>query len=250
LDFEVDAKVKFGNDGQYAYEEALKDPNSFLLVIIPDARLFERGQNNPIDTMDYVANIGPGCMALAIKNDMQYNTLEELVADYKKKGKRIRLGGSGTGRTIAAKSIEYNFKIPVDQFNYKPGVQEIADLNNGDLDVLVIYPRSFSLANSQNANNIKTLKFVGKLTDAEVGPTKGLQNYNAVPVGAPMILFANKKMNPIIRQQMLDTLQSKKYADKAYNMMDTTYMPLATMVDRKALVKDIELYKQLFDFKL
>jgi hypothetical protein len=244
---DVDTRIKIGADGDFAYNEALSDSNGFFVLSTPAKRFYESGINNPFDTMDYVATLGTGTAAYAVKLNSPFNTLEDVVENAKKTKKPIKLGGSGNALILGAGIIESTFKVQVDAVDYKTGVQHLADLTSDNLDVVVLYPYNMGFASPTNPN--RSLKLVGSLCNTNLDILKGVKNYNPTG-GYSLVLFANKKMNSAIKQRVVEALESKQYADNIEKTRNSTYTSLSTTINKKELLDRIETEKQIFNFKL
>jgi hypothetical protein len=216
----VKGHSKLGNDGTNAFLEASKTPNSLFIINLETTILQSRFSKSPLDptkTMDVVGIIGNGPFALGIRYDSPYNTLEQMVTDYKKTNRPILLAGSGRGINtcqFAGRWVESTYNIEVKYVFYQPGPQTTIDLENGTIDM-----------NCRNGSDIeiavrdKKAKLAAKFGQSEYGRLKG------VPLGVSlkqsMVLYASKDVDKVALDKLLKEMRTKEYLDRVATLNET-----------------------------
>lgn len=236
LNIPIDVRYRPANDGDVAIKEALEDKNSFLIrnnTSILVAQKYRKNFINPYEVMEPIAIIGDHAYVVAIANDNPANSIEELA----KNNKRLKIGGSSSIGTcaVAGKYIEKEYGVKVDYIFYKPGVQSLADLIHGDIDMIC---RSGTLIASDIEETHK-VKPVLKFTNSNDGILKN------IPIGIPVnnytVLFANKSVDPVIKKTLLTALTDQSYID-SIKKYKNQYLNFYTIEDLSILQDETSKY--------
>ncbi len=205
-----------GNIGTYSVARATPDGNTVLFAantIVLNVGLFKNPGYDPITSFAPIMEIATGHMALAVKNDLAANNVQELVALAKARPGTINYAspGRGTPHHLAMELLKTSSGTQMVHVPYSGLAKSISDLVGGHVDAMFV--GLHSIMPLAEAKKVKVLgvgasKRVSSSPNLPTIAEQGLPNFEVeawfgmlAPAGtpAPIVERLNIAMNEVMK---------------------------------------------------